>query len=137
MEAQTSLNIPIFVTGVKYGYVKNDDLNYPYEYYAKFTCDSATYLSLRKQISPLDATNANDDNILVSSKMICKNQMFLHGLNRFPWWDLVNDVKPSKVFVNYYYQNGVQNIGNSQRYNGIIAIFYHKQKCYIYLSVAG
>lgn len=130
----SGLKIPDDITDIQYKYVKNDDYNYPYDFYSRFKCDSEDYLIMRKQIFTGDQTGANDGNLYISSRMLANDKAYLYAYNQIDWWDVRNTVKPGRLYVTYFEDRGKKRIGDSTNFNGKIAVYYNDPYCYLYIA---
>ncbi len=133
LSESSGLKIPGDVSDIRYQYVKNAGYNYPYDFYARFKCDSGVYMVIRKQITTVDQTGASDVNMYISSRMLANDKEFLYGYNQMNWWDVPKDLKPEKLYVNYFEDRGRKRIGDSTSFNGKIALYYNNPYCYLYI----
>lgn len=120
----SGLKVPDDITDIEYRYVKNEDYNYPYDFYSRFKCDSEVYLIIRRQMFAGDQTGANDANLYISSRMLARDKQYLHAYDQVDWWDVRNTVKPERLYVNYFGDRGKKRIGDMGGEGNSLGYFY-------------
>ncbi|HYC28770.1 MAG TPA: hypothetical protein VEB42_08135 [Chitinophagaceae bacterium] len=130
----SGLTVPPGISNLKYQFIRNDEQTYPYIFYSRFKCDSASYLLIQNQVANKSSTARQyAHNQILSGYLLAKDDKFLNAFSSVSFWDVKNKIVPEKIYSNYF-DDGKKQIGDSAKFNGKIVVFFDDPDCYLFIE---